>query len=208
MLIRNLLLAQHDGNAAHRARRPGDRAGAAARPVSVAARRSTPKCKQLVVAAGVVSGRAAGRDDQERCGRGEEAVRRVADADRRGRLGSRRRAAVSWREHREGFRVGARASGRRRLPRVQADALRRAGVGAGGRALRGASRTTATSSCPSRARSRVLDDGRTQFTPAADGKHRYLIVDPAQKERVIELYTAMVSAQPAPRPGRGRAWQR
>jgi len=50
----------------------------------------------------------------------------------------------------------------------------------------------------------VLDDGRTKFTPAADGKHRYLIVDPAQKERVISLYTAMVSAAPAPRPGRGR----
>ena len=50
----------------------------------------------------------------------------------------------------------------------------------------------------------VLDDGRTRFTPAADGKHRYLIVDPAQKERVITLYAAMVSAAPAPRPGRGR----
>ena len=50
----------------------------------------------------------------------------------------------------------------------------------------------------------VLDDGRTRFTPAADGKHRYLIVDPAQKERVISLYTAMVSAAPAPRPMRGR----
>jgi hypothetical protein len=50
----------------------------------------------------------------------------------------------------------------------------------------------------------VLDDGRTRFTPAADGKHRYLIVDPAQKERVTGLYTAMVSAAPAPRPGRGR----
>jgi hypothetical protein len=48
----------------------------------------------------------------------------------------------------------------------------------------------------------VLDDGRTRFTPQADGKHRHLIVDPAQKERVISLYTAMVSAQPAPRPGR------
>ena len=46
----------------------------------------------------------------------------------------------------------------------------------------------------------VLDDGRTQFTPAADGKHRYLIVDPAQKERVISVYSAMVSAAPAPRP--------
>jgi hypothetical protein len=53
----------------------------------------------------------------------------------------------------------------------------------------------------------VLDDGRTQFTPAADGKHRHLIVDPAQKERVTALYTAMVSAAPAPRPGRGRGAQ-
>jgi hypothetical protein len=50
----------------------------------------------------------------------------------------------------------------------------------------------------------VLDDGRTKFTPAADGKHRYLIVDPAQKERITTVYTAMVSAPPAPRPGRGR----
>jgi hypothetical protein len=50
----------------------------------------------------------------------------------------------------------------------------------------------------------VLDDGRTRFVPAADGKHRHLIVDPAQKERITSLYTAMVSAAPAPRPGRGR----
>jgi hypothetical protein len=53
----------------------------------------------------------------------------------------------------------------------------------------------------------VLEDGRTRFTPQAEGKHRYLIVDPAQKERVISLYTAMVSAAPAPRPGRGRGAQ-
>lgn len=53
----------------------------------------------------------------------------------------------------------------------------------------------------------VLDDGRTRFTPAADGKHRYLIVDPAQKERVISVYSAVVSAAPAPRPGRGRGAQ-
>jgi len=51
----------------------------------------------------------------------------------------------------------------------------------------------------------VLDDGRTTFTPAADGKHRYLIVDPAQKEQVTGVYTALVSAPPAPRPGRGRS---
>ena len=53
----------------------------------------------------------------------------------------------------------------------------------------------------------VLDDGRTRFAPAADGKHRYLIVDPAQKERITTLYTAMVSAPPAPRPQRGRGAQ-
>ena len=51
----------------------------------------------------------------------------------------------------------------------------------------------------------VQDDGSTRFTPAADGKHRYLIVDPAQKDRIASLYTAMVSAPPAPRPGRGRS---
>jgi hypothetical protein len=53
----------------------------------------------------------------------------------------------------------------------------------------------------------VLDDGRTRFTPGPEGTHRYVIVDPAQKERIITLYTAMVSAAPAPRPGRGRGAQ-
>jgi hypothetical protein len=48
----------------------------------------------------------------------------------------------------------------------------------------------------------VLDDGRTRFTPKAEGTHRYLIVDPAQKARVISVYTELVSAVPAPRPGR------
>ena len=50
----------------------------------------------------------------------------------------------------------------------------------------------------------VLDDGRTRFAPSPEGKHQYLIADPAQKERIISLYTALVSAVPAPRPGRGR----
>ncbi len=53
----------------------------------------------------------------------------------------------------------------------------------------------------------MLDDGRTQFTPGADGKHRYVIVDPAQKERITSVYTTMVAAAPAPRPGRGRGAQ-
>ncbi len=53
----------------------------------------------------------------------------------------------------------------------------------------------------------VLDDGRTKFTPEAAGKHRYLIVEPAQTQRVIDLYTATVAAPPAPRPSRGRGGQ-
>ena len=48
----------------------------------------------------------------------------------------------------------------------------------------------------------VADDGRTKFAPQADGKHRYLIVDPAQKARIMTQYTSLVSAQPAARPGR------
>lgn len=48
-------------------------------------------------------------------------------------------------------------------------------------------------------------DGRMQFAPAADGKRRYAMVDPAQQDRVIKLYRDMVAAQPAPRGGgRGR----
>ena len=66
---------------------------------------------------------------------------------------------------------------------------------------------TTTSRCRDPGTISVLDDGRTRFTPAADGKHRYVIVDPAQKERITTLYTAMVSAPPAPRPGRGRGAQ-
>jgi hypothetical protein len=47
----------------------------------------------------------------------------------------------------------------------------------------------------------VLDDGRTQFTPGR-GTHRYLMADPSQTERVIKVYRDLVSAPPAPRPGR------
>ncbi len=46
----------------------------------------------------------------------------------------------------------------------------------------------------------VLDDGRTQFSPRAEGSHRYLIADPAQRDRLLALYTSLVSAAPAPRP--------
>ncbi len=45
----------------------------------------------------------------------------------------------------------------------------------------------------------VLDDGRTQFTPSIDGKHRYLTVDASQKDAIIAAYREFVSAEPAPR---------
>jgi hypothetical protein len=48
----------------------------------------------------------------------------------------------------------------------------------------------------------VQDDGRTTFTPSANGKHRHLIFDPAQKDRLIKTYTEIVSAKPVPKPER------
>jgi Inosine-uridine preferring nucleoside hydrolase len=45
----------------------------------------------------------------------------------------------------------------------------------------------------------VLADGRTRFTPAQDGRHRYLVIDPAQKEKVIQTYAELASAKPVPR---------
>lgn len=52
----------------------------------------------------------------------------------------------------------------------------------------------------------VLDDGRTKFTPAPGGKHRYLIADPAQKDKVVKTYTELVSAKPVPKPAGGRGF--
>ena len=49
----------------------------------------------------------------------------------------------------------------------------------------------------------VTDDGRTRFTPSPGGKHHYLIARPDQKERVLQTYMQLVSAEPPPRPGRG-----
>ncbi|MBI3208901.1 MAG: hypothetical protein HYZ37_08365 [Candidatus Solibacter usitatus] len=57
-------------------------------------------------------------------------------------------------------------------------------------------------------RIQVLDDGRTRFTPAADGKHRYLIIDPAQKEKIIQTYTEIASLKPQPRMPRFRSQQK
>jgi hypothetical protein len=44
----------------------------------------------------------------------------------------------------------------------------------------------------------VLEDGRTRFTPAAEGRHRYLAVDPEQKEKVLQAYADLASAKPVP----------
>ena len=46
---------------------------------------------------------------------------------------------------------------------------------------------------------RVLDDGSTRFAPSPDGKHRYLIPDPAQTERILKVYTEVASAKRVPR---------
>ena len=46
----------------------------------------------------------------------------------------------------------------------------------------------------------VLDDGRTRFAVGAGGRHRYLVVDPARRGALLAAYTALVSAPPAPRP--------
>jgi hypothetical protein len=55
----------------------------------------------------------------------------------------------------------------------------------------------------------VLDDGRTHFTPVDGGRSRYLIIDPAQKDKVIQSYVELASAKPVPRQGgRGRPNQK
>jgi hypothetical protein len=45
----------------------------------------------------------------------------------------------------------------------------------------------------------VLDDGRTKLTPATDGRHRHLALDPAQSDRIIQVYRELTSAKPVPR---------
>jgi enterochelin esterase-like enzyme len=50
----------------------------------------------------------------------------------------------------------------------------------------------------------VSDDGRTKFTPSASGKHRYVIVDPAQKSQLQQVYVELASAKPVPRMPRRR----
>lgn len=54
----------------------------------------------------------------------------------------------------------------------------------------------------------VQDDGRTKFTPSAQGRHRYLILDPAQRERILKTYVELASAKPVPRVPRFRQQQK
>ncbi len=48
----------------------------------------------------------------------------------------------------------------------------------------------------------VQNDGRVRFAPSPGGKHKYLIVDPAQKDRVMAAYTELASTKPVPRRAR------
>ena len=50
----------------------------------------------------------------------------------------------------------------------------------------------------------VDNEGRTKFMPSAGGKHRYLSVDPAQKDRVIQAYIELATAKPVVRAQRFR----
>jgi inosine-uridine nucleoside N-ribohydrolase len=54
----------------------------------------------------------------------------------------------------------------------------------------------------------VQDDSRVKLTPSPQGTHRRLILDPAQSERVVQIYTEMASAKPVPRQPRFRGPQK
>ena len=50
----------------------------------------------------------------------------------------------------------------------------------------------------------VMDDGRTKFAAAADGKHRYMILDPEKKAAVVDAMVELASAKPVVRQRRFR----
>ena len=45
---------------------------------------------------------------------------------------------------------------------------------------------------------RVANDGSTDFSASAGGKHRYLVLDPARKERIVQAFVETMSAKPDP----------
>ena len=50
----------------------------------------------------------------------------------------------------------------------------------------------------------VDTEGHTKFVPTAKGKHRFLSIDPAQKDRVVQAFTELASAKPVVRAPRFR----
>jgi hypothetical protein len=54
----------------------------------------------------------------------------------------------------------------------------------------------------------VLDGARTRLVPSANGRHKYLMADPAQKEKVLQAYVELASTKPIPRPQRFRPPQK
>jgi len=54
----------------------------------------------------------------------------------------------------------------------------------------------------------VIDDGgAAKFTPSASGKHTYLTVDPAQREKIVKTLVELASAKPVVRAPRRRPGQ-
>ena len=54
----------------------------------------------------------------------------------------------------------------------------------------------------------VADDGRISLTPASGGKHRMLIADAAQKDRIQQIYAETASTKPVGRTQRFRPPQK
>ena len=54
----------------------------------------------------------------------------------------------------------------------------------------------------------IGDDGRTRLTASAEGKHRFLIADPAQRDAVRQLFVETASTKPVPRAPRFRPGQK
>ena len=54
----------------------------------------------------------------------------------------------------------------------------------------------------------VLDDGQTRFQPSASGKHRYLIANLEQKDKILQAYIELASTKPVPRAPRFRGAQK
>lgn len=53
----------------------------------------------------------------------------------------------------------------------------------------------------------MSNDGQLKLTAAADGRHRQLIFDEDQRQRIVKVYTELASAKPVPRAPRMRPQQ-